>query len=83
MWTWWQLSSGGGINQWVQQITVGGYKATDDEKPVDAANPVIMLCLKSARRIPVSAPTLSLRVYNGMPEEFLDEAAKAILAGGA
>lgn len=74
---------GGGINQWVQQITVGGYKATEDEEPVGAANPVTMLCLKSARRIPVSAPTLSLRVYKGMPEELLDEAAKAILAGGA
>ena len=28
---------GGGINQWVQQITVGGYKATEDEEPVGSA----------------------------------------------
>lgn len=74
---------GGGINQWVQQITVGGYAASDDDIPKGAANPVTMLCLRSARRIPVNAPTLSLRVYKDMPEELLDEAAKAILAGGA
>lgn len=74
---------GGGINQWVQQITVGGYAASDGETPKGAANPVTMLCLKSARRIPVNAPTLSLRVYKDMPTDLLDEAAKAILAGGA
>ncbi|KAH9989888.1 PFL-like glycyl radical enzyme [Xylariaceae sp. FL0662B] len=62
---------GGGINQWVQQITVGG------------ANLVTLLCLKAARRIPVNAPTLSLRMYKGISEEILHEAAKAILAGGA
>jgi len=74
---------GGGINQWVQQITVGGYLPTDTAEPVGGANPVTMLCIKAARRIPVNAPTLSLRVYKDMPEEYLDEAAKCILAGGA
>ncbi|KAM0342541.1 hypothetical protein ACHAPU_009515 [Fusarium lateritium] len=74
---------GGGINQWVQQVTVGGYKANDNETPEGGANKVTMLCLKASRRIPVNAPTLSLRVYKDMPEEYLDEAAKAILAGGA
>ncbi|KAF2466088.1 dyp-type peroxidase family protein [Lindgomyces ingoldianus] len=77
------FSQGGGINQWVQQITVGGYKATDDDVPQGGANEVTMLCLKAARRIPVNAPTLSLRVYKGMPSKYLDEAAKAILSGGA
>lgn len=74
---------GGGINQWVQQITVGGYAAKDGDVPEGAANPVTMLCLRSARRIPVNAPTLSLRVYKGMPEALLDEASKSILSGGA
>ncbi|KAF5229568.1 hypothetical protein FANTH_14138 [Fusarium anthophilum] len=74
---------GGGINQWVQQVTVGGYKATDSDTPEGGANEVTMLCLKASRRIPVNAPTLSLRVYKDIPEEYLDEAAKAILAGGA
>ena len=74
---------GGGINQWVQQVTVGGYLPTDDAVPTCGANPVTMLCLKAARRIPVSAPTLSLRVHKDMAPEYLDEAARCILAGGA
>ena len=74
---------GGGINQWAQQITVGGYKPLNDDIAEGGANPVTMLCLKAARRIPVNALTLSLRVHKDMPDEFLNEAAKAILAGGA
>lgn len=74
---------GGGINQWVQQITVGGYVANDDAQPTGGVNPVTMLCLKAARRIPVNAPTLSLRVYKDMPQEVLDAAAQSLLAGGA
>jgi pyruvate-formate lyase len=74
---------GGGINQWVQQITVGGYKALDGDTPVGGANDVTMMFLKAARRLPVNAPTVSLRVYKDMPAEYLDEAAKGILSGGA
>ncbi len=74
---------GGGINQWVQQITVGGYLANDDATPTGGVNPVTMLCLKAARRIPVNAPTLSLRVYKDMPQAVLDAAAQSLLAGGA
>jgi len=74
---------GGGINQWVQQITVGGYKAMDGKEPQGGANVVTRLCLKAARRIPVNAPTLSLRVYKDMDPDLLDEAARSILAGGA
>ena len=66
----------------MQQVTVGGYKALDGD-PQGGANPVTMLCLKASRRIPVNAPTLSLRVYESIPDEYLDEASKAILAGGA
>ena len=74
---------GGGINQWVQQITVGGYVANDDATPTGGVNPVTLLCLKAARRIPVNAPTLSLRVYKDMPQDVLDAAAESLLAGGA
>ncbi len=74
---------GGGINQWVQQITVGGYVANDEATPTGGVNPVTLLCLKAARRIPVNAPTLSLRVYKDMPQEVLDAAAESLLAGGA
>ncbi|KAI0811818.1 pyruvate formate lyase-domain-containing protein [Xylaria sp. FL0064] len=74
---------GGGINQWVQQITIGGYKPTDDEVPVGGANPVTLLCLKACRRIPVNAPSVSLRLYDGIPKEYIDEAATSLLSGGA
>ncbi|KAI1881549.1 hypothetical protein JX265_000375 [Neoarthrinium moseri] len=73
---------GGGINQWCQQITVGGYKA-ENGAPQDASNPVTMLFLKAARRIPVNAPTLSLRVHKDSRRDILEEAAKTILSGGA
>lgn len=74
---------GGGINQWVQQVTAGGYLPTDDAEPRGGANPVTMLCLKASRRLPLNAPTLSLRVYKDMPSEYLEEAARSVLAGGA
>ncbi|KAI0856958.1 pyruvate formate lyase-domain-containing protein [Xylaria cubensis] len=74
---------GGGINQWVQQITIGGYKPTDSETPEGGANPVTLLCLKAARRVPVNAPSVSLRVYKGIEQKYIDEAAASILSGGA
>ncbi|KAI1196668.1 pyruvate formate lyase-domain-containing protein [Nemania serpens] len=74
---------GGGINQWVQQVTVGGYKPTDADTPEGGANLVTLLCLRAARRIPVNAPSLSLRVYKGIGQDYIDEAAASILAGGA
>jgi hypothetical protein len=52
---------GGGINQWVQQITVGGYLPNDNEQPEGGASPVTLLCLKAARRIPVNAPAVPNR----------------------
>jgi Dyp-type peroxidase family len=74
---------GDGINQWVQQVTVGGYLPTDDEKPTPGANRLTLLCLRSARRLPLNAPVLSLRVYPGMDEEILEEAASALRSGGS
>lgn len=74
---------GGGINQWVQQVTVGGWLPTDDEEPKPGANDVTLLCLRSARRLPLNAPCLSLRVYDGMDETYVEEAARALLSGGA
>ena len=76
------FSQGGGINQWGQQITIGGYKAADGE-PQDGSNPVSLLFLKSARRIPVNAPSVSLRVNKQTPANVIEEAAKALLSGGA
>lgn len=75
--------NGDGINQWVQQVTVGGYKANDTEKPQCACNEITIMCLKASRRLPLSAPCLSLRVHKNMPQQVLEEAAKSMLSGGA
>ncbi|MFD0202924.1 MULTISPECIES: Dyp-type peroxidase [Saccharothrix] len=75
---------GAATNQWVQQITVGGTLpdgADGDGTP--AYNTTTMLCLLAARRLPLNAPCLSLRVRPDMPREYAEEAARALLSGGA
>ena len=74
--------NGNSINQWVQQVTVGGYKSTDAGM-VSACNKVTMMCLKAARRLPLNSPCVGLRVHHKIGQEYLEEAAKAILSGGA
>ncbi len=70
-------------NQWMQQCTLGGVKATNDESPEDASNPVTYLCLNASRRMPLNSPTLDLRVHKNTPRELLEAAAKTHLSGGA
>lgn len=72
---------GAALNQWVQQVTVGGYRAEPGD-PVDACNEVTRMCLRAARRLPMNAPCLSLRVHSATPEDILDEAARVALSGG-
>ncbi|WP_211215266.1 Dyp-type peroxidase [Actinoalloteichus spitiensis] len=75
---------GAANNQWVQQITVGGTVANDAPGSGDPAyNRMTMLCLRAARRLPLNAPCLSLRVRPDMPAEYAEEAARALLSGGA
>ncbi|WP_228122750.1 Dyp-type peroxidase [Saccharothrix syringae] len=75
---------GGANNQWVQQVTVGGTVADDAEgEGTPAYNATTMLCLLAARRLPLNAPCLSLRVRPDMPREYAEEAARALLSGGA
>jgi Dyp-type peroxidase family len=74
---------GAAINQWVQQVTVGGYKANNAEEPEDASNKITTMCLRSARRLPLNAPCLSLRVHKKMSPDLFEEAAKTVLSGGA
>jgi Dyp-type peroxidase family len=78
---------GSALNQWVQQVTLGGYLPTNDEQPTDGCNPVTLLSLRSSRRLPLNAPCLSLRVHKNMDQpihkEIIAEASKAILSGGA
>lgn len=74
---------GDGVNQWVQQVTIGGYAANDAARPEGAANRLTLLCLRSARRLPLNAPVLSLRVYPGIGEDIIAEAARALASGGS
>jgi pyruvate-formate lyase/deferrochelatase/peroxidase EfeB len=74
---------GAALNQWVQQITVGGSVADDAESPADACNAVTRMCLRAARRLPLNAPCLSLRVHEKMSTDLLAEVAETILSGGA
>ena len=77
------FDQGGLLNQWMQQITIGGVLADDTAEPQDACNEVTRLCLHSARRLPLNSPTLDLRVHPGTPDDVLDLAAAALLSGGA
>lgn len=74
---------GDGINQWVQQVTLGGWLPTDEQEPTPGANRVTLLCLRAARRLPLNAPVVSLRVYPGLDEEIVAEAARAVISGGS
>jgi len=75
---------GSSLNQWIQQVSVGGTIADDEPgagRP--AYNDMTRLCLRAARRLPLNAPCLSLRTRPDMPAEIAHEAALAILSGGA
>ncbi len=75
---------GGGINQWVQQLTVGGTIASDDpDQSLPAYNTLTKLSLRAIARLPLNAPCLSLRVREDIPDDVVEDAAKAILSGGA
>ena len=53
------------------QITVGGYKANDASVPEDGCNAITLMCLKASRRLPLTAPCLSLRMHKNMPTEVI------------
>ena len=75
---------GSSLNQWIQQVTVGGTVADgapDSGRP--AYNDITRLCLRAARRLPLNAPCLSLRMRPDIPADLVHEASLAILSGGA
>ncbi|HEX2081612.1 MAG TPA: Dyp-type peroxidase [Longimicrobium sp.] len=74
---------GDGINQWVQQVTIGGWLPDDAPKPTPGANRLTLLCLRSARRLPLNAPVLSIRLYPGIGDDIVREAAMALASGGS
>lgn len=74
---------GQSVNQWIQQLTVGG----QEPDGTWAFSDVTLFCIRAARRMPFNAPVLSLRVGKTMPDAWsarlFEEAARAILSGGA
>ncbi len=77
------VPQGDKASQWVMQTTLGGYLPTDDDQPRDGCNVVTRLCLRATRRLPFNSPCVSLRVNPDTPEDIVEEAAQAILSGGA
>lgn len=74
---------GGLLNQWMQQITIGGQIPNGAKVAEDACNEVTRICLIAARRLPLNSPTLDLRVHSGTPQDVLELAARALMSGGA
>ncbi|ENX01340.1 hypothetical protein F900_01706 [Acinetobacter modestus] len=77
---------GASLGQWIQQITVGGTIVdgeTDFAKTKPAYNDVTRLFIRASGRLPLNAPCLSLRTRKDIPDDILEEAAHAILSGGA
>jgi Dyp-type peroxidase family len=77
---------GASLGQWIQQITVGGTVADGEANYANtkpAYNDVTRLFIRASGRLPLNAPCLSLRTRHDMPEDILEEAAHALLAGGA
>lgn len=71
------------INQWMQQITIGGVVADNEPEAKNAANALTMMCLETARRLPLNSPTLDLRLHAGSGDDLIAAAARTILSGGA
>lgn len=71
---------GASINQWIMQVTVGG---CDPKTGKSSYNDLTKMFIRSIARMPLNAPCLSLRVREDIPKDILDEAAKAVLSGGA
>ncbi len=71
------------VNQWMQQVTLGGVVADNEPEARDASNALTYMCLAASRRMPLNSPTLDLRVHKGTPPELLEAAARTQMSGGA
>lgn len=57
---------GASFNQWGHQLSVGG-TILEGGKEVPFYNSITIACLRAARRIPVNAPCLGLRLHENSP----------------
>ncbi|WP_445721622.1 Dyp-type peroxidase [Flavobacterium sp.] len=77
---------GASLGQWIQQITVGGTVADgtiDFSKTKPAYSDLTKIFIRSSGRLPLNAPCLSLRTRKDIPDDILEDAAHAVLSGGA
>jgi len=77
------FATGDSNNQWIHQVSLGGMKNNSNIEGEDSSNDITLFFLRAMRRLPLIAPCLSLRVNEQTKPEILEEAAKAILSGGA
>ncbi len=70
------------LSQWVMQVTVGGSGCSSINSHA-LHNDLTTLFLRSARRLPLNSPCLSLRVSDETSNDILSEASQAMLSGGA
>lgn len=74
---------GQSVNQWIQQLTVGGLNPDGSWEHSD----VTVACLQASARLPFNAPVLSLRVSREMPADLrkrlIKLAAFGQMSGGA
>lgn len=76
------VPQGDKASQWVMQMTLGGYQGGEGD-PVDACNTLTELFLHTARRLPLNAPFMNLRVNPQTPERIVELTALALRNGGA
>lgn len=77
---------GASLGQWIQQVTVGGTVADgtpDFAQTKPAYNDLTRVFIRASGRLPLNAPCLSLRTRKDIPDDILEEAAHAVLSGGA
>eukprot|EP00727_Mastigamoeba_balamuthi_P012621 m51a1_g7982 putative dyp-type peroxidase family protein (1715) ;mRNA; r:64210-70454 len=70
------------VNQWVQQVTLGG-KPVDGSSTPRLKNELTKIMLRASRMLPLVAPCLSLRLWKGTDAKVIKEAVKCLLSGGA
>ncbi len=60
-----------------QNLTVGG----QDEEGMDVTNDLSFMCIEASTHVPLPQPSLSVRVWNGTPHEFMIKAAELTRLG--
>ncbi len=66
------------VNNWLQNVMLGGQTPAGG----DASNRLTLMCMEAARRLELTNPVISLRLWEGTPEEVVRQACVLMQAGG-